>query len=332
MPHCIALFSGGLDSCLSIITLLRQGIKITALYFDTHFGCGLGSRELYLKKISDEFGFTMEIVDVGSEFLEIVKKPAYGYGKNMNPCLDCKIMMLSKAGDYMRQVGADFIATGEVVGQRPMSQQRHIFNMMEKRTALKGYILRPLSATVLPPTYPEIRGMVDRSRLHGIVGRKRHQQFALANEYGLKDYPSPSGGCLLTNPNYSLRLKELLSFKKDPDLRDLKLLKIGRHFRSPEGVKIIVGRNSADNDYLIGLSNEHDIVIQPLDTNGPNVVIPHTEVSDEVIKAGAGLCAYYSDGRYRDTIRVVVRRGDKENIVDARPDDAMTIHRYMIRL
>lgn len=331
MPHCIALFSGGLDSCLSIITLLRQGIRITALYFNTSLGCGLSNRQDYLQGISDKFGFDLKIIDVSDEFLGILKNPAYGYGKNMNPCVDCKMMMLKKARDYMNQEGADFIATGEVVGQRPMSQQRHIFNLMEKNLGLKDYILRPLSALLLPPTHPERVGMVDREKLHGISGRKRIQQFHLAKEYGLDDYPNPSGGCLLTDPNFSLRLKELLLYKVEVDIRDLRLLKVGRHFRLNDGTKIIVGRHQADNAHIMDLHTSADILIVPHDVEGPTVLIPDVTYSDDLVITGASFCMFYSDGKDRDKIRVIVKYGNEERIVDANLSYSSDIQKYMIK-
>ncbi|MCX8070483.1 MAG: hypothetical protein N2738_08270, partial [Thermodesulfovibrionales bacterium] len=237
MPRALVLFSGGLDSCLTSIILLRQQIQVVAVRYITPFGCSNFKGIDEFLKIVNNYDFRLIDLDIHTEFLEVVKNPCFGYGKNMNPCIDCKILMLKKSGRLMSDLSADFIATGEVLGQRPMSQQRHIFNLMEKHTGLKGLILRPLSAKLLPPTMAEKTGLVDREKLYDIAGRGRSRQIGLADEFGLKDYSAPAGGCLLTEPNYAFRLKELLNYNSNPSKEEIDTLRLGRHFRLTSGVK-----------------------------------------------------------------------------------------------
>ncbi len=329
MPHAIALYSGGLDSSLAILTLLRLGVKVTAVHFITSFGCAVSSNDLVRQ--AQRYGFELLTEDVSEEFLGLVKRPLFGYGKNMNPCIDCKIMMLQRAGEVMRQRGADCVATGEVVGQRPMSQQRHIFNLMEKKTDLKGYILRPLSALLLPPTIVEQRGDIDRKRLYGFSGRSRKPQLALAEELGLLEYPAPAGGCLLTEPNYSGRLRELLGHDPNPSLRDIEMLRIGRHFRLPGGSKLIIGRNEQDNSRLRDFISEDTIVLETLEVKGPLCVITNRIVSEEDLLRSAHLCARYSDGRDKTSIPVAVRQGDHLRIVKANPFEGVGLQCLMIK-
>ncbi|HIJ59411.1 MAG TPA: tRNA 4-thiouridine(8) synthase ThiI [Nitrospirae bacterium] len=298
MSKALVLFSGGLDSCLAILILLKQGIKVTAIRFITSFGCGSIDD---ISSFADRCGFTLIERDIRAEFLRIVKKPTFGYGKNMNPCIDCKILMLREAAKMMTHFGADFIATGEVLGQRPMSQQRHIFNLMEKQTALKGYILRPLSARLLNPTIPEQKGLIDRERLYGITGRGRKAQIALAEEFGLKKYPAPAGGCLLTEPNFAYRLRELLNYNSNPSIKELQSLRFGRHFRLPSGVKVIVGRNREDNEKLLSLKLDA-IVMEPSDTEGPIVLLLGENIGEQDILDSASLCARYSDSHGKDVL------------------------------
>ncbi len=211
--HCITLFSGGLDSALAVLLMLQQDIEVTALTFMTHFGCDLGDRSSCGSNpypAAEKYGFNVKLMHLGQKFVDIIEKPKYGYGKNMNPCTDCRILMLEEAKNLMEMVNADFIVTGEVMGQRPMSQVKHKLNLVENATGLKGKLLRPLSAKLLKPTDAELNGMVDREKLEGISGRGRHRQIELAKQFGLDDYPNPASGCLLTDENYSIRLRDLL--------------------------------------------------------------------------------------------------------------------------
>ncbi|MFC1479961.1 hypothetical protein ACFL5Y_00740 [Candidatus Omnitrophota bacterium] len=267
----IVLLSGGLDSSLSLKLIYDQGIDVVALHFGSPFcqcdgakGCGSSAR-----RISEFVGTRLRSVFLGEEYLEIVKNPRYGRGKRMNPCIDCRILKFVHAKKIMEEEKASFIVTGEVLGQRPMSQRRDAMNLIERESGLKGFIVRPLSAKVLLPSIPEKRGWVDRDRFLDFRGRNRTPQIALASELGIKDYPCPAGGCLLTDPAFSKRMKDLLDHT-DPDMNDIELLKVGRHFRLTPEFKLIVGRNEAENGRLMVLKKPEDIIFQPVvDTPGP---------------------------------------------------------------
>jgi tRNA-specific 2-thiouridylase len=250
MPKAIALLSGGLDSTLAVLTIMRQGVDVTAVTFLTHFGCDISDSSSCSRNpfpAAEKFGFQVKLSHLADRFIAVVKNPKHGHGKNMNPCIDCRILMLEEAREFMEMTGSDFIVTGEVLGQRPMSQQRNTLAMIEKEAGLKGYVLRPLSAKLMDMTIPEKEGLVDREKLYAFNGRSRKPQMALAEEFGLTDYPAPAGGCLLTEPNYSYRLKELLHHDPDPSLEELHLLRLGRHFRLSPTCKAIVGRDEREN-------------------------------------------------------------------------------------
>ena len=270
--HAIALYSGGLDSALAILLILRQNIKVTALSFLTDFGCdisdssGCGSDPY---AAAEKFGFDVKLMHLGQEFIDIVKSPKHGYGKNMNPCIDCRILMLREAAVLMKTVGADFIITGEVVGQRPKSQHRPTLRLIDRESGLEGFLVRPLSAKLLPETVPEQNGLVDRNQLEGISGRSRKRQLELAREFGLEDYSSPAGGCLLTDVNYSKRLKDLLAHNQNPDSNDIILLRYGRHFRLDSQTRLIVGRDETDNDHIRRQVRPEYITLEALGVGSP---------------------------------------------------------------
>lgn len=261
---CLALLSGGLDSILAVKILQKQGIEVTGLCFVSYF---FDSKlaEAATKRLKID----LKIVDISDEHLEMVKNPRYGYGKNINPCIDCHLMMLRKAKDFLTRF--DFIATGEVLGERPMSQNKQALELLERESGLNGYLLRSLSAQLLEPTIPEKKGMVDRSKLLNISGRSRKRQIDLAKKWGFKNYPTPSGGCLLTDPNFSKRLKELFKYWPNCAGNDVKLLKLGRHFWVGDA-QIVVGRNEGENAEIKKISLKKDIIIEP-DFPGPTILI-----------------------------------------------------------
>jgi tRNA U34 2-thiouridine synthase MnmA/TrmU len=296
MKKAVALYSGGLDSTLSILTLLKQGIEVKAVTFLTHFGCDISDRSSCSKNpfaAAEQFGFEVKLSHLSDKFIEIVKNPKFGHGRNMNPCMDCRILMLREAAEFMNMTGAEFIITGEVLGQRPMSQRRDAMHIIDREAGLKGYILRPLSAQLLQPTIPEEKGIVKRDLLYGFSGRSRKPQMALAEEFGLTDYPAPAGGCLLTEPNYSFRLKELLTYAKEPSYDDLSLLRLGRHFRLSPVCRIIVGRNKEENEMLMKLADEDTVNLRIEDCGSPVTLIRGTADSG-IIKTAASICARYS--------------------------------------
>jgi tRNA U34 2-thiouridine synthase MnmA/TrmU len=261
----LGLMSGGLDSTLAASLLQRLGIEVLGLHFSTGFcvadrhrimGNANNRNKPYRNDALHAGGqlqIPVEIIDIKEDYLsEVVLNPKHGYGSGMNPCIDCRIFMLKRTKVMLEEGGYDFIFTGEVLGQRPMSQRRPPMQAIERETELDGLLLRPLSAKLLAPTIPEQKGWICRDDLYGISGRSRHEQMRLAEEFGLIDYPQPAGGCcFLPDENFARKLRDLLADRGnvvDPD--DMMLLKVGRHFRLGDGVKIIVGRHEAENDFL----------------------------------------------------------------------------------
>jgi len=283
----LLLFSGGLDSLIAAKLLQEQNIELFGLTFNSPF-FGLEQAKESAKQIV----LSLKIIDISKEQLKIVKKPKYGYGKNMNPCLDCHILMLKKAKEIMEKEGYAFVATGEVLGERPMSQNRRALNLVKKESGLNGYLLRPLSAKLLEPTIPEEKGWVDRDELLDIKGRSRKKQMELAEKFGLKEYPSPAGGCLLTDPQFSERLKKLLDKKPEASLNDIELLKYGRRFWENDNL-IIVGRHKEDDENILDLAQEDDILIELKDYPGPTTLI-RGKNPERSLQKGAELTKYYS--------------------------------------
>jgi len=268
----IALLSGGLDSTLAVKIMLDQGIAVTAVHFTSPF-CNCTSKnagcENQAVKVGHEFGVPIRVIHKGMDYMKMVQNPPHGYGRNMNPCIDCRIYMLKKVKEMMTGVGASFVITGEVLGQRPMSQRRGAIQTIEKESGLEGRILRPLSAQHFPPTIPELEGIVDREKLLSFSGRSRKPQIDLADKLGVKDYPCPAGGCLLTDQVIASRLRDLFDHLPDYDLADLHLLKVGRHFRLNPGLKIILGRNKAENEQIQILAKPTSTLFKPRDFRGP---------------------------------------------------------------
>lgn len=311
MAKAIALLSGGLDSTLAVLLLRKQNIEVMAVTFLMHFGCDMSdsaSCTTDASSLAARFGFTVKMCHLADKFTEIVKNPKFGHGKNMNPCIDCRILMLKEAKELMRMTGADFIVTGEVLGQRPMSQRADTFPRIDREADLEGLVLRPLCAKHMKPTKPELEGLVDREQLMGIVGRGRRPQIALAEELGLTEYPAPAGGCLLTDKNFSHRLRELLEHVPDPSLKELHLLKVGRHFRPPGGEKFIVGRDEGENARLEYLADSEDLLLDVMDVASPITLIP-ARASEEEISFAAATCVRYSDEKKKPEVMVAVMKG-----------------------
>lgn len=242
-------------------------------------------------------GIPLTVKRITETYMDMLKNPHCGYGGNMNPCLDCHALMFRLAGDIMREKGFQFLFSGEVVGQRPMSQTKPSLRYVEKNSGHDGYIVRPLSARLLPPSRPEQEGLVDRDRLLDISGRGRKDQIRMAREFGISDYPAPAGGCLLTDVGFSRRLRDLLTHVAHPVERDLELLKYGRHFRLPDGNKVIVGRTQKDNREILGLVDPHrDTTLRMVGMPSPTVLIPGGAVK-ELIDVAAGLCGAYSKAK-----------------------------------
>ena len=302
----IALLSGGLDSTLATRIVLEQGVELEALNFLTLF-CNCthrGETCLASKKAVEGLGIPLTVFNVSEEYLEVVKHPKHGYGRNMNPCIDCRIFMLKKTKAYMETSGASFIITGEVLGQRPMSQRRDAMRLIEKEAGLEGFIVRPLSAKFLPATIPEERGWVDRERFLNISGRSRKPQIKLAKQFGIHDYPCPAGGCLLTDPGFSRRMRDLIAHHPDFALNDVHLLKIGRHFRLSPSIKLVVGRHEDDNQKIQAFSQDGDLLMKALGTPGPLSLLRGGTGSEEIEKAAAITVRY---GKAKDLKNVEVQ-------------------------
>jgi|YelNatPaOPRAMG01_1025707.scaffolds.fasta_scaffold06566_6 tRNA U34 2-thiouridine synthase MnmA/TrmU len=268
----MALLSGGLDSTLAIKLILAQGVEITAVNFTSPF-CNCSSRKggcpHQARKVAAELGIPIKVIPKGMDYWKMVENPPHGYGRGMNPCIDCRIYMLKKVKELMVPWQASFIITGEVLGQRPMSQHWPALQLIERESGLEGLILRPLSAKHLPPTIPERVGIVDREKLFAHCGRSRKFQINLAREFNLPDYPCPAGGCLLTDRVIARRLKDLFLHVPDYTMADLHFLKIGRHFRLNPRLKIVVGRNQEENERLRNLRKADAPLYYPKNFRGP---------------------------------------------------------------
>ncbi|MDN3515567.1 MAG: hypothetical protein NG747_14375 [Candidatus Brocadia sp.] len=308
MAKALALLSGGLDSTLAIRVIQKQGIEVIALNFVTVF-CRCtshGSCKLEAVKVSEKFGIPIKVINTTERFLELVKKPKFGYGKNMNPCIDCRINIFRIAGEYMREIGADFIITGEVLGQRPMSQRKEAMKIIDKEANLTGLVLRPLCAKHMEPTIPEKSGMVDREQLLHIRGRSRKDQIQLADVFQIKDYPCSAGGCLLTDPEFAHRMRDLVN-SCDAGVNDVNLLKVGRHFRLDAQTKAIVGRNEEDNTRIESLSREGDYLLSLVDMPGPLTLL-RGDVTEEKIYVGASITARYGKSHVLPSSKVLVKQ------------------------
>lgn len=259
----LALLSGGLDSQLAIRIVQEQNVFVAALNFQAIF-C-----DFKTSQIAQNLKVPLEIIEITEELMEVVKKPKFGYGQGMNPCIDCRILMLRKAKELLQKNGTGFIITGEVLGERPMSQRLETMKLIEREAGLERLILRPLSAQLLEETIPEEKGWVDRSKLYAIRGRSRKPQMELARQFNLNHYPNPAGGCLLTDQNFTQKMKNLLKFNASPELNDLQLLKFGRHFWFGEASWLIVGRNKEENEKITTLVQESDLILEAADWSGP---------------------------------------------------------------
>lgn len=281
----------------------RQNIDVVGLTFTTPFF----NSQKALSAVRQMKNLRLDVQDITSEHLDMLKSPRYGYGKNMNPCIDCHTLMLKIAGRKMEETGSDFIITGEVLGQRPMSQNKQSLSVVAKNSGYQDHILRPLSARLLDPIKVERENIIDRSRLLAIQGRGRKEQIKLAADFHIVDFAPPAGGCLLTDPIFSRRLRDLLSHHGDKNSRDIAMLKYGRHFRLDNNCKIIVGRNHADNEALKKLTTSDDLIVNMTNFPGPFVLVPY---GDENYKhVAATLCVRYSDAPDNLDAEVTCSRG-----------------------
>jgi tRNA-uridine 2-sulfurtransferase len=298
----VALLSGGLDSNLAIRMMQEQGVEVEAIAVKTpfcDFDCGKGCGHR-VQEVALELGIKLKTVYFGEDYLKMLKNPKYGYGSGMNPCIDCRSMMYNAAKEHMEKIDAEFIITGEVLGQRPMSQNGNALKIIENETQTNGKIVRPLSYRHLPLTEAEKKGLINRQKLGDIKGRSRKVQLQLAKKFDISEPPNAAGGCLLTDPAFSIRIKDLYDHTKGiPNLNDTELLKIGRHFRLSNNTKLIVGRNKNENEILDSLKLEDDIIIEVSSYVGPTCLLRAKEkgslLLEKEIEIAASTALRYSD-------------------------------------
>ena len=309
------IFSGGLDSMLAVAVLRDQGVDVRLLTFVTPF---FGAERA--RRSAQALGLETRPVDITASHLEMMMAPKHGFGRFANPCIDCHALMFRRAGEIMTAEGGDFLFSGEVLGQRPKSQNRRALDIVAHASGYAEVILRPLSALLLPPTRPEAEGLVDRERLLGLSGRTRKPQMELAEKYGLSDYPSPAGGCLLTDPIFSRRLKEVMARTPEGgplDPHQVELLKWGRHFRLPGGAKLVVGRNRGENETLEGLAEPGDTIVKAAGFPGPSVILSGSRASAEDLETAAGVTLAYSDAPEGTETQVRLIESGRERVVQA---------------
>jgi tRNA U34 2-thiouridine synthase MnmA/TrmU len=297
----LALISGGLDSLLAAKLIYDQGCEVVGLHFKIPF-C-----KINIKKSFPDIGIKIIEVDLGQKFLKLIQEPHYGFGSNMNPCIDCKILMFSQAKELMSELGAKFIITGEVLGQRPMSQNKQALKLIRQRSGLGDLLLRPLCAQFFPPSLAEKEGWVKREKLLNFNGRIRTPQMRLARDLGLNDYANPAGGCLLTDPGFSKRLIELLAHD-ELNLENLELLKVGRHFRLGDHARLVVGRDEGENNQLAQLAQAGDYLFSPQkDLAGPTA-LARGLINQELIFLSSQITSAYTDVANLEKIGVFYRQ------------------------
>lgn len=342
----LGLFSGGLDSILACRVIADQGVCVKALKFVTPFFDHelLARQEAYQKKIQRQYGIDVELIDLSDGYIELLRNPAHGFGKNFNPCIDCKILMLTRAKELMDDYGASFLITGEVLGQRPMSQRRDTLNVIERDSLCRDFLLRPLSARFMNPTLPEREGWVDREKLYGFAGRGRKEQIRLARELAITEFPAPAGGCVLTDPNLAARIERfyggLFSIgRKDIEVNDIKLLLVGRQFRLPGGHWLILGRNQFENKRMLSLCDTDDWLLHMPERPGPTALLRRAEKTvagtfdeQQIISYATGLVVRY--GRKKDGVvlpgQVLLKRQAGEQLLKAAPLEDAEFKKWIV--
>jgi len=331
MTKAIGCISGGLDSTLAMALIQRQGIEVIALHA-LHLWHPLppeaGAKPRAVRA-AESLGIPIRLIDATAADLDMVLHPRHGLGKRMNPCIDCRIWVLGQARALMEAEGAAFVFTGEVLGQRPMSQRRPVMELIERESDLGDLLVRPLSAKRLSPTKPEREGILQREKLLGIVGRSRHEQMALAAELGITDYPSPAGGCLLTDPAFAFRLRELVAHKT-PTAADVELLKVGRHLRLADGTLVVIGRNHEDNLRVERLFQPGDVRLEATDIMGPTTLVRGNAGAGNVALAAAITLRYTKtepDARRRMNVAPV---SAAPYVIEVAPADDAEARRWIL--
>lgn len=309
----LGMFSGGLDSLVAVAMLRDLGIMVNVVTFESPFFNISQTRQA-----ADNLGVPLHIDKFGPTLVSIIQNPTHGFGAQLNPCIDCHIAMLRRTGELMESMGHDFIFTGEVLNQRPMSQNPAALRKIAQKCGYAPLLLRPLSAGLLEPTIPELKGWVPRKSLGKIDGRSRREQLRLAERYGIKNIPPVAGGCRLTEPNFARRLKDLKDHEGLRGMRAINLLKIGRHLRLNQSTKLIVGRNERDNIELEGNAELYDLLLKPEAIPGPTVLVPITIRSD-ALQMAAAICARYSDAAPGQTVRIRIRSTQGMKYIETQP-------------
>lgn len=325
MTKAMALISGGLDSILAAKIIKDMGIEVTGICFKSVF---FGPENAI--RMAKTIDIPIIIYDFTEEHLEMTRNPRHGYGKNMNPCIDCHALMLRRAGELMVKMDVDFLITGEVLNQRPMSQNLKSLDIVKKDSGFGDRILRPLCAKNLPPTDMEKDGLVDREKLLDIKGKNRKTQMEMAEKYGIKDYPSPAGGCRLTEPNYSRRLRDLYTKSSDFETGDIEILRFGRHFRLPSGAKVISTRDSREYEAIKTLIKDNDMIFDTVEFSG-SIIILRDFHSEEDVSFAAAVAARYSKGAAQDKVLVKYKTGSSgEMFINVKPLKDEDIVQYML--
>lgn len=331
----IALVSGGLDSILAAKIVAEQGVEVVAVNFIVPFWLPEKQKSINKQVLiaCQQIGARCEMVDISSECLQMIKDPRYGFGSHMNPCIDCRLLMLKKAGGLLKDYGASFLVTGEVVGQRPMSQKKETMRMIEKRSGLEGLILRPLSAQLLEATIPEQKGWVDRAKFFDISGRSRNTQKVLAEQFQISDYPNSGGGCLLADPAFSRRVQDLLAHGAWVQ-RDLDLLKMGRVFRINKESKLIVGRNEKENVVLEAAACGDDILFTPSsEVSGPSALgVGRFAIEGDVALSAMIVCRYINKNTSPtgEICEIVIKRGGQQKCLHVPPLGEEDVRFYQV--
>ncbi len=324
MSKGLGLLSGGLDSILAALTLKRQGVDVTGIVYVTPF-FGAERARIAARQID----IPLIVRDIGDIHLEMLKHPRYGYGRNLNPCIDCHAMMFRIAGEMVRDGQFDFLFSGEVLGQRPMSQNANALKAVAKHAGCAGLILRPLSAKLLPITPVEEQGLVDRERLLDIQGRSRRPQEALARQWGLKDYPGSGGGCLLTEKSFAGRLRDLLTHQPDCTTRDVELLKVGRQYRLSPQAKLTLGRNRQTNETLQVLATAAHTLLRATNFSGPTGLVSGQPAAED-LAAAAAIVAAYGKGQDEAQVSVLCTRGGDRWELEVTPMGREKIERLIV--
>ena len=322
----LSLLSGGLDSQLAVCVLRDAGAEVEAVTFETPFFSSAAAR-----KAAAALGVPLRVIDFTDDEIALVKNPPHGFGGAMNPCIDCHATMIRRAGELMTSLGYDFVATGEVLNQRPMSQNRQSLGVVARTSGLEGRLVRPLCAQLLDPTIPEQEGKLDRAKLLGLSGRRREPQFDLAKKYGLTDYPSPAGGCKLTEKGFGHKLKDLLEHEGLDERRLVELLLVARRFRLPDGTSVILGRDANENRLLAARRTPSDTLVAPVSVPGPTALLPRVASESDLDDAARLVCAWSRFDSFPGdiTVKIVADATTTERTIP-RPYDRAPFLRFQI--